>query len=106
MHTMESVTHDDLTTPSNDFDTTKKFVRVIEERSDGFVEFAFAIGDPELEVELLMYASAFEEFCTINQVVMIDSDEHPAAWGLHDAREWLAKDHDPLTPPPTYGDIN
>ncbi|ODV04937.1 MAG: phenol hydroxylase [Rubrivivax sp. SCN 70-15] len=49
-------------------DTTRRFVRVTETRADGLVAFDFAIGWPELSVELLLPADAFEEFCATNRV--------------------------------------
>jgi phenol/toluene 2-monooxygenase (NADH) P0/A0 len=49
-------------------DTTRRFVRVTEFRADGLVAFDFAIGWPELSVELLLPAAAFEEFCAKNRV--------------------------------------
>jgi phenol hydroxylase P0 protein len=49
-------------------DTSLRFVRVTERRPDGLVAFEFAIGWPELAVELLLPAPAFEEFCTANRV--------------------------------------
>ena len=49
-------------------DTTRRFVRVTEERADGLVAFEFSIGWPELAVELLLPAKAFAEFCAVNQV--------------------------------------
>ena len=56
--------------PSEPFvcDTTRRYVRVTEERADGLVAFEFAIGWPELSVELLLPADAFEEFCATNRV--------------------------------------
>jgi phenol/toluene 2-monooxygenase (NADH) P0/A0 len=39
--------------PSNSvppFDLTKRYVHLTQVRADGFVEFEFAIGDPELAV--------------------------------------------------------
>lgn len=53
-------------------DTTRRFVRVIEERVDGLVAFEFAIGWPELSVELLLPAPAFAEFCATNCVQQLD----------------------------------
>lgn len=53
------------------FDTTRKFVRVIEHRPDGFVEFHFAIGDPSLFVEMLLSGDAFIEFCSLNHAEML-----------------------------------
>jgi len=46
------------------FDPNRKFVRVIENRPDGLVGFEFAVGEPELFVELMMPGAAFDEFCT------------------------------------------
>jgi phenol hydroxylase P0 protein len=53
-------------------DTTRRYVRVLEERADGLVAFEFAIGWPELSVELLLPAAAFAEFCVTNRVVVLD----------------------------------
>jgi phenol hydroxylase P0 protein len=64
-----------LPPPANELpacDTTRRYVRVIEERVDGLVAFEFAIGWPELSVELLLPAAAFTEFCTTNRVQRLD----------------------------------
>ncbi len=53
-------------------DTSRRFVRVTERRADGLVAFDFAIGWPELSVELLLPAAAFAEFCERNQVQLLD----------------------------------
>lgn len=53
-------------------DTSRRFVRVTEERPDGLVAFEFSIGWPELSVELLLPRAAFDEFCTRNQVVRLE----------------------------------
>ncbi|WP_136414174.1 MULTISPECIES: phenol hydroxylase subunit [Oxalobacteraceae] len=63
---------------SSSFDTTRKFVRVIETRENGMVEFEFAIGEPELFVELLLPGPAFTEFCQANAVTVLDDEAHPA----------------------------
>lgn len=44
------------------------FVRLRSRRSDGFIEFDFSIGDPELAVDLILPEAAFEEFCRVNRV--------------------------------------
>lgn len=49
-------------------DTSRKFVRVLDERTDGLVAFEFAIGWPELSVELLLPRPAFDEFCATHRV--------------------------------------
>ncbi len=66
-------------------DTTLRFVRVIEERADGLVAFEFAIGWPELAVELLLPAPAFAEFCATHRAQQLNplsysqrqGDKHP-----------------------------
>lgn len=60
------------------FDTSRRFVRVTGERPNGFVEFDFAIGEPELFVEMILSKAAFKEFCAANAVEMLaaDSEEH------------------------------
>jgi phenol hydroxylase P0 protein len=89
------------------FDTRRRFVRVVERRPDGFVEFHFSIGDPSLFVEMLLSGPAFDEFCASNAVDVLgpldavhddplagvvddDTDEVDGAvaafaWTVHDA---------------------
>lgn len=55
--------------------STPFFVRVRERRADGFIEFDFAIGDPELSVELILPEAAFQEFCATNQVRHLSDEE-------------------------------
>lgn len=75
-------------------DLAKKFVRVTELRSDGFVEFDFSIGEPGLFVEMILPATAFDEFCAVNEVAFLDAssrlkvggeDNSEWEWTLHDA---------------------
>lgn len=54
-------------------DTRLRYVKVLEERADGLVAFEFAIGWPELAVELLLPAPAFAEFCAANRVQRQDA---------------------------------
>jgi phenol hydroxylase P0 protein len=53
-------------------DTSRRFVRVTEERADGLVAFDFSIGWPELSVELLLPRAAFDEFCATNRVIRLE----------------------------------
>ena len=53
-------------------DSTLRYVRVIEERADGLVAFEFAIGWPDLAVELLLPTPAFAEFCATQCVQRLD----------------------------------
>ncbi len=44
-------------------DLTRRSVNVLRRRDNGFVEFEFSVGWPELVVELMMTQSDFEQFC-------------------------------------------
>lgn len=59
---------------SKTFDELTRYIRVRSESGDKFVEFDFAIGYPELFVELVLPREAFELFCKHNKVVHMDSD--------------------------------
>ena len=78
-----------------DIDTRRKYVRVTGRRGDSFIEFDFAIGEPDLFVEMILTPEAFEEFCQANQVEPMpelveqdeDSDEAQWDWRLADATQ-------------------
>lgn len=53
------------------FDPARRYVRLTQVRSDGFVEFEFAIGDPDLAVDLILPADAYRNFCRDNHAVPI-----------------------------------
>jgi len=74
----------EMAKPEMTFDTTRRYVRVCEQRPDGFIEFEFAIGDPALCVELLLPEPAFHEFCLANEVIVLE----PAQSGQGD---WVAR---------------
>jgi len=57
------------------FDPCARFVRLRQVRADGFVEFDFAVGEPDLSVELILPLAAFHEFCSANHVIRIASVE-------------------------------
>ncbi len=71
------------------FDVTRKFVRVTGEREGGLIEFEFSVGEPELAVELIMPRAAFAAFCADNRVTLLETasarPEGDFAWTLHDA---------------------
>jgi len=79
----------------SNFDITRKFVRVMRTLSNGLIEFEFAIGDPDVAVELVMPKAAFDEFCANNKVEFmtdvlakpVDADAADAdfKWNLHQA---------------------
>ncbi|WP_221793942.1 phenol hydroxylase subunit [Oceanobacter mangrovi] len=52
-----------------------KYIRVRSEPDARYVEFDFAIGSPELFVELIMPCSAFEAFCNVNSVVPMSAEQ-------------------------------
>jgi phenol hydroxylase P0 protein len=56
------------------FDKLPRYIRVRSAPEDRFVEFDFAIGHPELFVELVLPRGAFEIFCENNQVAHMDSE--------------------------------
>lgn len=61
-----------MQTNNNAFDAYARYVRVRSQPQDKFVEFDFAIGHPELFVELILPKAAFEQFCTHNRVQFMD----------------------------------
>ncbi len=63
-------------------DITKKYVLVREVGADGCVRFDFAIGWPELSVELVLPQAAFDEFCRRNDIrVMTETEKGPPLSG-------------------------
>ena len=77
-------------------DATRKYVRVLGHRGqppNRFVEFSFAIADPELAVELILPESAFAQFCRDNEVTLLEGEaprhEGDMEWTLHDAARGL-----------------
>ena len=50
-------------------------MRVTGTREERFVEFEFAIGEPELAVELIMQFDQFREFCARHAVRHLDAEE-------------------------------
>ena len=68
-------------------DPGKRYVRVTGERH-GFIEFDFAIGNPEIFTELLLRPHDFEEFCFLNKTEVLEPATEVAgdwAWRLSDA---------------------
>ena len=57
--------------PEPSLDSRRRFVRKLGERANGFVEFEFAIGEPEIFVELILPREDFAEFCAANAVEML-----------------------------------
>ena len=70
-----------MTDKQPEMDLSRKFVRLIERRPDGFVEFEFAIGDPALCAELMLKEDDFHTFCLANDVIVLgDADAGQGDW--------------------------
>ncbi|MDI1332497.1 phenol hydroxylase subunit [Pseudomonas sp.] len=72
--------------PGSSFDQMPRYVRVRSEPDDTFVEFDFAIGYPELFVELVLPRLAFKQFCETNHVQHMDAQMSEALDA--DAKKW------------------
>jgi len=73
-------------------DLDKKYVRLVERRADGMVAFEFSLADPDLYVEMLLPADAYEAFCRENKVIFVQGGANGAVesdwdWRLHDATQ-------------------
>ncbi|MCB4349624.1 phenol hydroxylase subunit (plasmid) [Burkholderia vietnamiensis] len=55
------------------FDPNLRFVSVTAINTQGFVQFEFSVGTPELCVELMLPVAAFEEFCLAQKVTRLDA---------------------------------
>lgn len=78
------------------WDPSAKWVRVVGERAQGMVEFEFAVGEPQLYVEMVMPRGPFDEFCAMHGVTPTHgplpaappgSVAHEWDWNLRDARQ-------------------
>lgn len=75
---------------TSSFDPAKTFVRVVNVRDDGFLEIEFAVGEPDLFVEMILPQSAFQEFCAENRATLLGAPE--AAPGEAKDWEWRLRD--------------
>lgn len=73
--------------PEN-FNINRKFVRILRTLANGFVEFEFSIGEPDVAVELIMPKAAFDAFCSDNQVEFIETDAPKAGAPEADDFNW------------------
>jgi phenol hydroxylase P0 protein len=60
------------------FKQLTKYVRVRSAENSRFVEFDFAISEPNLFVELILPKKAFEQFCQTNNVVFMTKEQQDA----------------------------
>lgn len=86
-----------MTASGNNFDQLKRYVRVRSEPEARFVEFDFAIGYPDLFVELMLPREAFASFCRHNNVVFMNAemaavvDEDMVKWRFGDSGRRIPK---------------
>ncbi|WP_447749047.1 phenol hydroxylase subunit [Pseudomonas nicosulfuronedens] len=62
-----------MTSATTSFEQMPRYVRVRSEPDATFVEFDFAIGYPDLFVELVLPRAAFASFCESNRVRHMDA---------------------------------
>ena len=67
-----------LATTRSHMDITRRFVRLSSVRADGYVEFVFSIGDPEIGVDLILPRAAYDEFCRANRVTFVTPEQAAA----------------------------
>ncbi len=60
------------------FDVHRRYVRFRELNQDNYVLFDFAIGDPELWIELILPAPAYQVFCRENAVTYLSREQEDA----------------------------
>lgn len=60
-------------------DMTRRYVRQVNRRCDGFVEFEFSIAEQAISVDLILPEAAYRQFCRINNVIFIDGSPAPTA---------------------------
>jgi phenol hydroxylase P0 protein len=82
--------------PRTGWDVQRRFIRIVQEHDSGMVEFEFAVGEPQLYVEMVMPRREFGEFCAMQGVQPTHgalpehdagSDAHEWDWSLRAARE-------------------
>lgn len=86
-----------MATATNSFEEFKRYVRIRSEPEARFVEFDFAIGSPDLFVELVLPREAFETFCRHNRVEHMDAamaatvDEEMVKWRFGEAGQRMPR---------------
>lgn len=75
-----------MTQTTTSFEQMPRYVRVRSEPDAAFVEFDFAIGYPDLFVELVLPRTAFARFCASNRVRHMDAAMAAAVDA--DMRKW------------------
>ena len=68
---------------------TKKFVRVTGIRLDRYVEFEFSVNDSDLMVELILPFEAFDDFCALQNAVVLPPNGDAA--NLLEQKAWRTR---------------
>lgn len=66
-----------------DFDVKRRYVRVRGHKR-GLIEFDFAIGDPDVVIELLMPPDDFHAFCRAQDAIVLDPEPEAAPEAVRD----------------------
>lgn len=61
-----------------EFDVNRRYVRFRALGDDGFVTFDFAIGDPDLSVELALPLADYRSFCRESSVIYLSREQEEA----------------------------
>jgi phenol hydroxylase P0 protein len=69
-------------------DIAKRYVRIVNRRADGFIEFQFAIGHTEYFAELMLKKNDFDVFCTENKVIFLPEGANHG----NSAFDWTLRD--------------
>ena len=70
----------------DEFDPTKKFVRITGIQQNRLIEFDFSVGEPEIYIELVLPFQAFQDFCATNKVKYLTPEQ--AAAVDYDRLKW------------------
>lgn len=90
------MTANTTTNTAADWDVQRRFIRIVQEHDNGMVEFEFAVGEPQLFVEMVMPRAEFADFCRMQGVTPTHgalpeyeqgSAAHEWDWSLRSARE-------------------
>ena len=68
------------------FDIDKRYVRITGVKNNRLIEFDFAIGEPEMYIELMLPFHAFVDFCAHNKVCHMTAEE--SAQVDYDRMKW------------------
>ncbi len=72
--------------PKPEFDVARRYVRFRALAESGYVSFDFAIGDPDLAVELTMLLPDYRAFCRANRVTYLTREQAEAV--DHERCKW------------------